>query len=317
MPEREFRFVHTEEDNLRLDVYLVDQIRDLTRAQIQSQVENGRVAVNGRARKSGYRLRPGDVVEVRVLDYEPPSLEPEDIPLQVLYEDEAVAVIDKPSGLVVHPGAGVHSGTLVNALLHRFPEVRAVGAPERPGLVHRLDKETSGVMVVARTSAAFSELQRQFKRRVVQKTYLGLARGRVPEAGRIDWPIGRHVKDGQRYSVRTRKPKEAKTQFQVLEQFNDFALLEIKPLTGRTHQIRVHLAAAGHPLFGDRLYGPLKPKGFEPRVFLHAHRLGFIHPVRGEWVEFVSPLPLDLDTILDRLRAAKTRPAGTEGGAGR
>jgi 23S rRNA pseudouridine1911/1915/1917 synthase len=165
-------------------------------------------------------------------------------------------------------------------------------------------------MVVARTPAAFFELQRQFKHRVVQKTYLGLARGRLAEDGRITWPIGRHVKDGQRYSIRTRKPKEAKTRFRVLEQFNDFALLEIKPLTGRTHQIRVHMAAAGHPLFGDRLYGPKKPKGHEPRVFLHAHRLGFLHPVRKEWVEFVSPLPLDLDTILDTLRAAKIRPAG-------
>ncbi|MBN2206970.1 MAG: RluA family pseudouridine synthase [Candidatus Aminicenantes bacterium] len=310
MPDREFRFVHAEEDNLRLDVYLVDHIRDMTRAQIQKHIEDGLVAVNGRVRKSGYRLRPGDVVDVRVRDYEPPSLEPEDIPLRILYEDEAVAVIDKPSGLVVHPGAGVHAGTLVNALLHRFPEVRAVGAPERPGLVHRLDKETSGVMVIARTPGVFVDLQRQFKRRVVQKTYLALARGRVAASGRIDRPIGRHIKDGQRYSVRTRKPKEAKTDFRVLEQFDDFALLEVKPLTGRTHQIRVHLAAAGHPLFGDRLYGPKKAKGYEPRIFLHAHRLGFLHPVRKEWVEFVSPLPLDLDTILDTLRAAKTRPAG-------
>ena len=309
MSERAFSFLHAEGDNLRLDVYLVDQIRDLTRAQIQKNIEDGLVAVNGQVRKSGYRLRPGDVVEVRVRDYEPPSLEPEPIPLRVLYEDDAVAVIDKPSGLVVHPGAGVHAGTLVNALLHRYPEVRGVGAPERPGLVHRLDKETSGVMVVARTPTAFYELQRQFKHRIVQKTYLGLARGRLSEDGRINWPIGRHVKDGQRYSIRTRKPKEAKTHFRVLEQFNDFVLLEIKPLTGRTHQIRVHLAAAGHPLFGDRLYGPKQPKGYEPRVFLHAHRLGFLHPVRKEWVEFVSPLPLELDTILDRLRAARARPA--------
>jgi 23S rRNA pseudouridine1911/1915/1917 synthase len=309
--EREFRFVHGEDDNLRLDVYLVDQVRDLTRAQIQDHIERGLVTVNDRTRKSGTRLRPGDIVLIKVRDFEPPSLDPEPIPLRIIYQDEDIAVIDKPSGLVVHPGAGVHSGTLINALLHHFPEVRGVGAPERPGLVHRLDKETSGVMVVARTERAYFELQRQFKHRIVQKTYLGLARGRPDAEGRINWPIGRHVKDGQRFSIRTRKPKEAKTRFKVLEQFNDFALLEIKPLTGRTHQIRVHMAAAGHPLYGDRLYGPMKPKGFELRVFLHAHRLGFIHPVRKEWVEFVSPLPLELDTILDKLRASAVRPPET------
>jgi len=309
--EREFRFVHGEDDNLRLDVYLVDQVRDLTRAQIQDHIEQGLVTVNDRTRKSGTRLRPGDVVVIKVRDFEPPSLDPEPIPLRIIYQDEDVAVIDKPSGLVVHPGAGVHSGTLINALLHHFPEVRRVGAPERPGLVHRLDKETSGVMVVARTQRAYLELQRQFKYRVVQKTYLGLARGRPDEEGRINWPIGRHVKDGQRFSIKTRKPKEAKTCFRVLEQFNDFALLEVKPLTGRTHQIRVHLAAAGHPLYGDRLYGPMRAKGFELRVFLHAQRLGFIHPVRKEWVEFVSPLPLELDTILDKLRASAVRPPET------
>jgi 23S rRNA pseudouridine1911/1915/1917 synthase len=192
----------------------------------------------------------------------------------------------------------VRKGTLVNALLARFPELRGVGEADRPGIVHRLDKETSGVMVVARNEKALRSLQAQFKSRQVRKTYLALVWGKMPaREGKLDRPIGRHVSHGQRMSVRTRRPRTAETQYAVLEVLPETSFLEVRPLTGRTHQIRVHMAAAGHPVVGDVLYGKRKGEKRAGRMFLHAHKLSFLHPASGERVEFVSLLPADLEAV--------------------
>ena len=290
------------DEGSRLDVFLADKFPDLSRAQVQKVIDGGGVRVGTFVRKAGYKLKAGDRVRV---EYEPPEpagpLVPQNIPLKVVWMDADVIVIDKQANLVVHPGPGHPSGTLVNALIHHFPEVALVGAEERPGLVHRLDQDTSGVMVVARTPRAFTSLQDQFRRRVVWKTYLALAWGRMSETGgRLNWPLGRHPKEGARMSVRTRSPKRAETFFQVQQAFKDTTLLEVKPVTGRTHQIRVHLAAAGHPVVGDPVYGRKREPREFPRIFLHAHTLSFLHPGTGERLTFASPLPPDLEAVVER-----------------
>jgi len=275
------------------------------RAEFQRLIDRQRVTVDGAFRKSSHKLRAGERVALEMeIPEDASGPQPEDIPLAILYEDADLVVLDKPSGLVVHPGAGIRSGTLVNALLHRFPEIRALSEDDRPGIVHRLDKETSGVMVAARSARAEVELKRQFKDREVRKVYLALVLGRMPSAaGRFDWSIGRHPKHGQRMSIRTRSPRSAVTEYAVSRVFRDFTLLEVRPLTGRTHQIRVHLAAAGHPVAGDRRYGAggRSAKVRFPRLFLHAHRLSFRHPGTGKAAEFVSPLPAELGTVLEAL----------------
>jgi len=288
---------------VRLDVFLADKIEGLSRAQVRKVIDAGGVTVGSYKRKAGYKLKPGDRVHV---EYEVPEPEegplvPQCIPLKIVYMDADVIVIDKPPHLVVHPGPGHPSGTLVNALLYHFPEVAAVGHPERPGIVHRLDQDTSGVMVVARSPRAWSFLVHQFKNRITWKTYLALAWGRMSETeGKLSWPLGRHPKEGARMSVRTRNPKRAETFFQVQRAFKDTTLLEVKPVTGRTHQIRVHLAAAGHPVCGDPVYGRKKEPREFPRIFLHAHTLSFLHPESEERLTFASPLPPDLEAVIAR-----------------
>jgi len=287
----------------RLDVFLSRRVPEFTRAQFQRFIDKGFVFVNGERKKSSLKLRAGDRVEADIEIPEPGPIEPEDVPLAVLYEDEELAVIDKPPGMVVHPGAGVRTGTLVHALLYRYPAIRCVGEEDRPGIVHRLDKDTSGAIVVALTPAAHLELKRQFKAREVKKVYLALVVGRPSrEEGCFDWPIGRHHRDGGRMSIRTDKPRTAITEFRVRQSLGEFSLLEVRPLTGRTHQIRVHLAAAGHPVAGDRRYGaPKTGRTRFPRLFLHAHQLSFRHPATGARLSFTSPLPEDLRGVLDAL----------------
>jgi 23S rRNA pseudouridine1911/1915/1917 synthase len=306
VPKTEFIVGPDTGEGRRLDVVLAGRADLLTRSQVRKLIDAGAACVDGAVRRSSHKLRAGEAV---VFSYEipgPEKVEAQDIPLKVLHEDEDIVVIDKPAGLVVHPGAGNLAGTLANALLHRFPEIAKVGLPERPGIVHRLDKDTSGVMVAALSARAYESLLDQFKRHEVGKTYLGLVYGRIsaPE-GRIRWPIGRHATDGKRISVKTRHPRDAETFFKVLRVFKDTTLLEIRPLTGRTHQIRVHLAAAGHPVAGDALYGRKKAARRFPRLFLHAHTLSFVHPGTGERVEFSSPLPPELEGVLAKLEGAK------------
>lgn len=298
MPKRTFR-VDLSQKGLRLDVFLSQKIKEQTRSQLKKKIEQNRATVCGTPRKSSFILSAGDQVEF-ILDLsEGEALFPENVPLKILYHDEHVIVLEKPSGMVVHPGAGRRHETLVNALLHHFPGIREVGPEERPGIVHRLDKETSGLMVVALSERAYVELQRQFKQRLVEKIYLGLVWGKITKRdGTIRWPVGRHAKHGDRMSVKTKKPRTAETQFEVLRKFQGYTLLKIKPITGRTHQIRVHFAASGHPIVGDTRYGKKKAKLRTPRLFLHAHRLGFFHPESQERLDFLSPLPIELEKFL-------------------
>lgn len=301
MPKLEFLVSAKQGAGDRLDVFLSREIKTLTRSEFQRLVDRGLVLVNGTPKKSGTKLKAGDRIEADIVLPEIPAAPaPEDLPVRILFADQDIIVVDKAAGMVVHPGAGVRRGTLVNALLYHFPEIAGVGDSGRPGIVHRLDKETSGVMVVARSAAACAELARQFKAREIGKVYLALVRGRpASPAGRFDWPIGRHVKHGQRMSIMTRHPRTAVTDYRVLKTFPEYSLLEIKPLTGRTHQIRVHLSAAGHPLAGDGRYGSSRRTKIRfPRLFLHALRLAFRHPVTGQPLEFLSPLPEDLASAL-------------------
>jgi len=311
VPKADFVVTPEAGGGTRLDVFLADKIPGLSRAQVRKVIDGGGVRVGSYARKAGYKLRAGDRVAV---EYEIPEPEgvlvPQNIPIKVIYMDADVIVIDKPSNLVVHPGVGHASGTLANALIYHFPEVALIGAEERPGIVHRLDRDTSGVMVVARTPRAFGSLVEQFKRRVVWKTYLGLAWGRVSATeGKLSWPLGRHPKEGSKISIRARSPKKAETFFQVQRMFKDTTLLEIKPVTGRTHQIRVHMAAAGHPIVGDPIYGRRKEPREFPRLFLHAHTLSFLHPATGERLTFASPLPPDLEAVIARELALGSQAA--------
>ncbi len=301
--EETFRFEEVEAGE-RLDKWLARQLADYSRTEIQRWIKEGLVRVNGRASKPGYKLEPGDIIEVDIPAPEPyEEVKPEPIPLDILYEDDDVLIIDKPAGMVVHPAPGHSSGTLVNAILYHCPDLEGVGGVERPGIVHRLDKDTSGLILVAKNSRAHRELQRQFKEREIEKAYIALVEGHLqPKVGRIEAPIGRDKRHRKRMAV-VRGGREAITEYTVIAYYDDYTLVEARPLTGRTHQIRVHFAFIGHPLVGDTVYGRRKQK-LKPwlrRHFLHAHRIRFRLPRTGELVEFTSPLPKDLQAVLDRL----------------
>ncbi|MGA2273525.1 MAG: RluA family pseudouridine synthase [Bryobacteraceae bacterium] len=283
----------------RLDHVLHERLPQYSRSRIQQWIRNGRVLVNGAAARASYSLRGGE--SIRVEPAEPPPLraEPEEIPLAILYEDDDVVAVDKPAGMVVHAGAGVHSGTLVNALLHRFGALSAVGGEMRPGIVHRLDRFTSGAILVAKNDAAHRKLAAQFSGRRVEKVYLALVHGIVKqESGSIDRPIARDPIHRTRMTARLRDGRPAHTEYRVIARLPGFTFLEVKIGTGRTHQIRVHLAGIGHPVAGDTLYGaPAQIPGRAPlaRCFLHAHRIRFFRPADGEPVTVVSPLPQELE----------------------
>ncbi len=271
--------------------------------------------VNGDRNKPGYRLRAGDEIIVQTSRPATELPKPEPIPLRILHEDEDLAVIDKPAGLVCHLGAGCRSGTLVNALLHRW-ESFDTGDPMRPGIVHRLDRFTSGVMVVARNARAHRALSQQFKSRAVRKEYVALVFGSVvPTAGTIDTPVGRDRRNRRKISVRARKHRQAVTHYEVMTSFGCCTLLRIRPETGRTHQIRVHLSSIGHPVVGDVLYGARRnlPARFEAeasrmgRFFLHACTLEFNHPRTGRRLSFTAPLPPELESFLNQIRAANLK----------
>ncbi len=299
MPEKKFFVTRSFGSGRRLDVFLAANIRDLTRAQAQKLIADQKATVNREAAKPAQKLKVGDIVEVELPEAQPNELRPMNVPLDIIYCDEHVIVLNKPAGLTVHPGAGIEEVTLVNALLYHFPGIEKVGHPQRPGIVHRLDKETSGVMVVARSERAYAELKRQFKAREVEKIYLGLVKGQVQvPQGKIDWAIGRHPKHRQRISVRTKKPREALTLYTVRKILDDFTLVEVKPVTGRTHQIRVHFAAAGHPIVGDPRYGGREKHRKFPRLYLHAWRIVFTHPVTRILCEFYAPIPPEFQEII-------------------
>jgi 23S rRNA pseudouridine1911/1915/1917 synthase len=288
----------------RLDRYVVRALPDLSRSYAQQLIAAGQITVNGRPARASLGLRAGDLIDVAVPPPQPISLVPEAIPLTVVYEDADVVVVDKPAGMVVHPAPGHPGGTLVNALLARYPDMQVAG-DLRPGIVHRLDAGTSGLLVVARHDAALRDLADQQRARQMRKIYLAVAEGRFKQSeGTIDAPVGRHPSDRLRMAV-TAKGRPARTHYRVVEELGGYTLLELRLETGRTHQIRVHLQQIGRPVLGDQLYGVRKGRptfGLE-RQFLHAQQLGFRLP-GGDWHEFSSLLPDDLQLVLKKLRAA-------------
>ena len=281
-----------------MDKFIASQIPDLSRARVQELINHGLVTVNKQQVKPSHPLKTGDAV---IIIIPPPAISEivaENIPLNIIYQDADLAVIDKPAGLTTHPAPGHSAGTLLNALLSYFPEL-AGEEGDRPGIVHRLDKDTSGLMVVARSRRSQAALSDQFKHRQVTKVYLVLVKGRVePSSGIIEAAIGRHQVNRKKMAV-TENGREAKSQFNVVEYYKNYTLLEVRIFTGRTHQIRVHLAAIGYPVAGDQTYG-VKSEYF-PRQFVHAHRLSFTQPITGETLSFTSELPPDLAAPLSRL----------------
>ena len=294
----------------RLDVFVARRIPELTRSRVRRLINEGLVTVDDReVAKAALKLEAGQRVTVTVPPPEPLDLEPEDIPLSIVYEDDDLLVVDKPAGLTVHPSPGHSRHTLVHAVLAHCPDLSGVGGAQRPGIVHRLDKDTSGLIIVAKNDKAHLSLARQLKERMVEKTYLALVEGRVKQAeGVIDAPIGRHPRHRKRMAVLERgssaRSREALTNYRLLREVKGRSFLEVWPETGRTHQIRVHLASIGHPIVGDPVYGR-KRRGAVAvaRQFLHAHRLVFQHPRTGERLELEAPLAEDLAQALAKMEA--------------
>jgi 23S rRNA pseudouridine1911/1915/1917 synthase len=279
----------------RLDHYLHSRMGEFSRARIQAWIKDGLVRVNGAAAKPSTILRGGEQIEVSPADPPPLKAEAEDAPIEILYEDASVIAVNKPAGLVVHAGAGAHSGTLVNRLVHHFASLSKIGGELRPGIVHRLDRGTSGVILVARTDAAHRALAAQFSGRTTEKTYLALVEGRVnADSGRITKPIARDPAHRTRMTARLEHGRDALTEYRVLRRFEKFTYLEVRIGTGRTHQIRAHLASIRHPVAGDKLYGAQAAD----RIFLHAWRIRFDSPATGERVTVEAPLPEELDRWL-------------------
>jgi 23S rRNA pseudouridine1911/1915/1917 synthase len=306
-----FTFTVAEDsDGLRLDRFLVSVLPDRSRSQIQRLIKEGQVRVAGRHARPNQAVRTGQEVAVDVVEPVDPTPRPEALPLPVLYEDHDLIVVDKPAGMVVHPAAGHPSGTLVNALLHHVADLSGIGGERRPGIVHRLDRGTSGLMVAAKHDAAHEALARQFHDREVEKEYVALVWGDVRAGRRIDAPIGRDPSNRKKMSARARRSREAVTRIVRAERIKVLTLVQVVLQTGRTHQIRVHLSAIGHPVVGDALYGgvhrrvpgDLRAVTHLERPFLHAARLAFKHPGDGRGMEFTSQLPADLQLVLDELR---------------
>lgn len=304
----------------RLDIFVSTQHARLSRTRARRWIDGGLITINGQRVRPARRVRPGDVIACHVAVPPPPSLEPEPVPLEVLHEDAALLVVNKPAGLVMHPAPGHWSGTLLNALVHHLRPCEDAGRRgpgndrrARPGLVHRLDKGTSGVLVVAKTDAAHRDLARQFRAHTVHRVYLALVAGVVRRGGLIDRPLGPDPRQGCPRG-RPPAPRRAVTEFRVAERLGPGAtLLEVRPRTGRTHQIRIHLASIGHAVLGDRSHGGFPVDADLDRPMLHAAALGFIHPATGEHAEYRAPLPPDMERAV-RGRRARSIP-GEPGGA--
>jgi 23S rRNA pseudouridine1911/1915/1917 synthase len=307
--------VTAKDQGRRIDQFLSRTNLNLSRSQAKNLIEKHLILLNQNLAKPSAHIRSGDIISGSLPKPKPLSLEPEPIPVTILYEDPSIIVIDKPSGMVVHPAYGNPSGTLVNALLYHCKDLTGINGVLRPGIVHRLDKDTSGVMVVAKDGEALHQLTKQFKNRTVKKTYWAIVYGKFGQhEGLIDSAIGRHPSERKRMSTRTKKGRVAMTRWKKVEEFDSATLLEIFPQTGRTHQIRVHLSSIGHPILGDPLYGRKgRPGAIHDLVLkecvkrlnrqaLHAHRLELNHPRTGERVQFVAPIPEDMSNVLSYLR---------------
>ncbi|MFD2702251.1 RluA family pseudouridine synthase [Paenibacillus shunpengii] len=287
----------------RIDKYIADSMEGVSRSQVQIWIGDGQVTVNGSQVKSNYKLAAGDKIELVVPEVAAVEILPENIPLEVVYEDSSVIVVNKPRGLVVHPAPGHASGTLVNALMYHCHDLSGINGELRPGIVHRIDKDTSGLLMAAKNDKAHASLAAQLKDHSVNRRYIALVHGHVQhDQGTIDAPIGRDAHDRKMFTVTERNSKHAVTHFSVMERLGDYTLLELKLETGRTHQIRVHMKFIGHPLVGDPMYGRSKGVKMNGQA-LHAATLGFVHPDSGETLEFNAPLPQDMEDVLASLRS--------------
>ncbi|MCY9338764.1 RluA family pseudouridine synthase [Bacillus haynesii] len=294
--------VHEEHKGERIDKYLTAVEADWSRTQVQQWIKEDRVLVNGNAVKANYKVQEGDAVSVHVPEPEPLDVTAEPMDLDIYYEDQDVLVVNKPRGMVVHPAPGHLTGTLVNGLMAHCDDLSGINGVMRPGIVHRIDKDTSGLLMVAKNDMAHESLVNQLVNKTVTRKYTALVHGVIPhDHGTIDAPIGRDKKDRQSMTVTRENGKHAVTHFEVIERFDDFTVVECQLETGRTHQIRVHMKYIGFPLAGDRKYGPRKTVDFNGQV-LHAGVLGFDHPRTGEYVEFEAPLPDDMKNLLDKIR---------------
>ena len=306
-----FFTVSDDSEGARLDRFLVAVLPERSRSQIQRLIKDGHVRVSGREAKPNQPVKTGQQIAIDIPEPIDARPQPEELPLPIVYQDHDLIVVDKPAGMVVHPAAGHASGTLVNALLHHIDDLSGIGGERRPGIVHRLDRGTSGLMVVAKHDAAHEELARQFHDREIEKEYVALVWGVVQAGRRIDEPIGRDPSNRKKMSARARRSREAVTRIVRAEHLKALTLAQVAIHTGRTHQIRVHLSAIGHPIVGDPLYGglhrrvpgDLRAVTHLDRPFLHAARLAFKHPADGRRMEFTSALPDDLQRVLDELRA--------------
>ncbi len=296
------REVTTGEQGQRIDVFLAHCL-EMSRSHIQKLLASGQVTVNTKVVKANYKIECGDAIELTVEESIPSEIKAENIPLVILLEDNDVIVVNKARGMVVHPASGNYSGTLVNALLHHCQDLSGINGVVRPGIVHRLDKDTSGVMVAAKNDLAHLHLARQIKERQASRKYIAIVHGNIKEEqGTIQAPIGRHPVDRKKMAVVFTNSKEAITHFRVLERFGNYTILECRLMTGRTHQIRVHMAHIGYPLVGDPKYGPEKRHFSIDGQALHSTELSFVHPASGEQMYFTAPLPEDMKLIVKQLR---------------
>lgn len=296
--------VLSEEAGIRLDVFLNEKIDDMSRSHIQKLIGENNIIVNNKSTRSNYKIRVGDIIKVVIPEPVKLDLIPEDIDIDMLYEDEDVAVVNKPQGMVVHPAAGNYTGTLVNALLKRCSNLSSINGVIRPGIVHRIDKDTSGVLVIAKNDNSHKHLAEQIKNHSVKRIYIALVEGIIKvDSGTVNEPIGRHPVERKKMAVVSKSGRRAITHYRVLERYRENTLIEARLETGRTHQIRVHMAYIGHPLVGDPVYGYKKQKYKLAGQALHAKTLGFIHPTTGEYMEFTAPLPEYFENLLNKLKS--------------
>jgi 23S rRNA pseudouridine1911/1915/1917 synthase len=308
MTEKEKNILFIGEEKIRIDLYLTQQEIYPSRSQIRNLITQGKIRVNNRPGKPSYILKDGDVINLTPIEQKELEIEAEAIPLDIIFEDEYLVVVNKPSNMIVHPTGKIRSGTLVNALLYHCQDsLSGIGGVIRPGIVHRLDKDTSGLMVVAKNDLAHLDLSKQIKEHQVTKKYIALVHGNLKDdSGIIDAPIGRSLKNRKKMAVTEEgRSREAVTQFKVLKRFSDYTLIEATLRTGRTHQIRVHLAFIGYPIVGDQLYGYKKQGLNIDRQALHSHILGFVHPSSKKYMEFSAPLPQDMQELIDYLEGSE------------
>ena len=288
----------------RLDAYLAEALENLTRSRIQKLIAEGCITVNGGNVRSNYKLRCGDEIDIQIPEARETQIVAEEIPLDIVYEDDSMLVVNKPQGMVVHPAAGNYQGTLVNALMaHCGDKLSGINGEIRPGILHRIDKDTSGLLMVAKNDRAHLGLSQQIKEHSLTREYLALVHGRIKEnSGTIDAPIGRDEKDRKKMTITEKNSKNAVTHFFVLERFDKYTYVRCRLETGRTHQIRVHMSKNGHSIVGDPVYGVKKEEFKLQGQLLHAHMIGFIHPVSGEYMEFSRELPEYFEDVLEKLR---------------